>query len=115
MSLPTDAKERKAIPIYSGLLAYFPDALAEVARVSQIGNDQHNGPGTPLKWDRSKSTDDLDAGGRHVLDRASGLKVEKDGGRTLAKGAWRLLAALQKEIEAERAQNDCSVEGSDKL
>ena len=42
--LPTDAKERKNLPIGTGVLDYFPKALAEVARVSKVGNDQHNGP-----------------------------------------------------------------------
>ena len=46
-ALPTDAKERKNLPIASGVLDYFPKALAEVARVSKVGNDQHNGEGTP--------------------------------------------------------------------
>ena len=53
-------EQRKATPVFSGLIAYFPLALAEVARVSQAGNDQHH-PGTPLHWDRSKSGDELDA------------------------------------------------------
>ena len=32
MSLPTDAKQRKAVPLCTGVLDYFPDALAAVAR-----------------------------------------------------------------------------------
>ena len=36
-TLPTDSLERKAIPIYSGVIKYFPDALAAVAKVSQRG------------------------------------------------------------------------------
>lgn len=99
MSLPTDPKERKAIPIYSGVLKYFPLSLAEVAKVSLIGNTQHNGPDAPLTWDRSKSRDELDAAVRHIVDYAAGVKIDPDGGRTLAKAAWRLLAALQKELE----------------
>jgi hypothetical protein len=49
VSLPIGASERKATPIATGVLDYFPLALAEVARVSRIGNDQHN-PGQPLHW-----------------------------------------------------------------
>ena len=52
--LPTDAKERKKIPVGSGVLDYFPAALAEIAKVSQAGNDQHN-PGEELHWARGKS------------------------------------------------------------
>ena len=47
VKLPTDPKERKKIPIYSGVLKYFPDAIAAVAAVSFAGNEQHN-PGEPL-------------------------------------------------------------------
>ena len=97
----TDAKERKALPIYSGVIAYFPDALLEVARVSRVGNDQHN-PGAPLHWDRSKSGDELDACTRHILDRGRGQKFDGDGTRHLAKVIWRACAALQKELEGER-------------
>lgn len=96
MTLTTDAKARKATPIASGVLDYFPDALAAVADVSRKGNDQHNGIGTPLKWDRSKSTDESDALIRHFLDRGT---LDDDGSRHSAKVAWRALALLQKEIE----------------
>ena len=96
--LPTDAKARKAVPLYSGLLRYFPDALAEVAELSRIGNEQHN-PGTPLHWDRTKSTDELDALMRHLLDAGT---YDTDKVAHSTKVAWRALANRQKEIEAER-------------
>ena len=52
-SLPTaDVNERKTYPMATGCLDYFPDALVAVARVSFVGNEQHN-PGEPLHWDRS--------------------------------------------------------------
>ena len=95
MSLPTDAQERKSIPIYSGCLMYFPDAIAAVAELSRIGNDQHN-PGQPLHWDRSKSSDEHDALMRHLMEAGT---VDTDGVRHSTKVAWRALAALQKEIE----------------
>jgi hypothetical protein len=44
--LPIDAKKRKAIPVVTGVLDYFPDAIAAVADLSRVGNDQHN-PGQP--------------------------------------------------------------------
>lgn len=98
MSLPTDYKARKAIPIATGVLDYFRDALAAVAECSRAGNDQHN-PGQPLRWDRSKSGDESDALIRHFLDRGT---IDSDGIRHSAKVAWRALALLQKEIEAEQ-------------
>lgn len=95
MALPTEAQARKQTPIYSGVLRYFPDALAAVAELSRIGNDQHN-PGQPLFWDRSKSGDELDALTRHLIEAGT---IDTDGVRHSAKVAWRALANLQKEIE----------------
>lgn len=96
--LPLDAKARKAVPVATGFIDYFPDAIAAVAELSRIGNDQHN-PGKPLHWDRSKSGDEGDALARHFLDRG---KVDTDGVRHSTKVAWRALALLQKELEAAR-------------
>jgi len=95
--LPVDAKARKAVPIYSGFIKYFPRAIAAVAHLSQVGNDQHN-PGQPLHWDRSKSGDELDALMRHLLE-ADG--VDKDGIDHLCKVAWRSMAALEKRLEKQ--------------
>lgn len=97
--LPNDAKARKDVPLYSGLIRYFPDALAAVAELSRIGNDQHN-PGQPLHWDRSKSADELDALARHLFEAGT---LDSDGVRHSTKAAWRALANLQKELEADRA------------
>lgn len=99
MTLPSTAAARKDIPIVTGVLDYFPDALAAVAVCSKKGNDQHN-PGQPLHWDRNKSQDHADCIGRHLLQRGT---IDTDGVRHSAKVAWRALAMLQKEIEAERA------------
>ena len=87
--------KRKEVPVYSGVLKYFPDAIKEVARCSYRGNQQHN-PNTKLHWDRSKSGDELDALSRHLLDAGT---FDSDGIRHSAKVAWRALANLQKEIE----------------
>lgn len=89
--------QRKAIPIATGVVDYFPKALAEVAKVSRAGNDQHN-PGQPLHWDRSKSTDHADSLMRHFLERG---ELDLDGMRHSAKVAWRALAILQEELENE--------------
>jgi hypothetical protein len=93
-----DSNKRKELPIATGVIDYFPDALAAVAEVSFIGNQKHN-PGEPLHWDRSKSTDEADALMRHFTERGS---LDSDGARHSAKVAWRALALLQKEIENER-------------
>lgn len=98
-TLPQDAEARKAAPMAEGLLYYFPAALAEVARVSKRGNDQHN-PGQPLHWARGKSTDHADCILRHLTDAGT---VDADGQRHTAKVAWRALALLQEELEREGA------------
>lgn len=95
--LPQDREARKVTPIATGVLDYFPLALAAVARVSKAGNDQHN-PDQPLHWNRAKSLDHADCIIRHLLER--GL-IDTDGMRHSAKTAWRALALLQEELEAE--------------
>lgn len=95
------AKQRKETPVYSGVLKYFPDAIMEVAKVSYIGNEQHH-KGSTLHWDRSKSTDELDALTRHLIEAG---KIDTDGMRHSAKVAWRALANLQKELELDNNNN----------
>ena len=95
--LSTDAKARKDTPIATGVLDYFPLAIAEIARVSKAGNDQHN-PGQPLYWAKEKSTDHADCIVRHLLERGT---IDTDGQRHTAKVAWRALALLQVELEKE--------------
>lgn len=91
--LPTDSEARKQIPIYSGVLRYFPLAIAAVARLSKAGNDKHN-PGEPLHWSRDKSTDHEDCIARHLIDidTLDAVTGEYEDAKCLA---WRALAALQ--------------------
>jgi hypothetical protein len=117
----TDYEGRKAIPIFEGVVMYFPKALAAVAEVSHAGNQQHN-PGEPLHWARGKSMDQYNTALRHMMDHRmgggrldpqqegqeinNGWRMEtrdKDGVRHLAKAAWRILAALQLTIEEEES------------
>lgn len=100
LALPTDAAQRKAIPMARGLLDYFPAALAAVAEVSKAGNDKHN-PGEEMHHARGKSTDHADCILRHLVDR--GALDPEDGLRHSAKVAWRALALLQEELEAAGA------------
>jgi len=93
-----NAEQRKGHPVFTGVLKYFPDAIMEVAKVSLAGNQQHH-PDKPLHWDRAKSTDELDALARHLIDAGS---VDTDGQLHSAKVAWRALANLQKELEARK-------------
>lgn len=83
--LPEDADERKTYPVYSGFIKYFPNAIAEVSHLSYKGNQQHH-PDKPLHWDKSKSSDELDALMRHILDE-DWVHV-----------AWRALANLERKL-----------------
>jgi hypothetical protein len=96
---PSDAAERNEFPMFDGLLAYFPSALAQVARVSKIGNEQHQ-PGEPMHHARGKSTDHKNKIIRHTME--AGM-LDSDGTMHSAKVAWRALALCQEECEARGA------------
>ena len=93
----TKAQKRKKMPVYSGVLKYFPDALKEVSKASQAGNDQHH-PDKPLHWDKNKSFDNEDALVRHLIDHSKD-PMDDDGVLHLTKVAWRALASLQIYLE----------------
>lgn len=95
--LPEDGAERKLYPVATGVVDYFPDALAAVAVISHAGNEKHN-PGEPLHWARGKSMDHADCIMRHLIQRGG---RDQDGNRHSAQLAWRALALLQQELEAE--------------
>lgn len=115
-----DYKGRKNIPIFHLITRYFPKALVEVTRVCVAGNAQHN-PELSLfdiNWSRDKSKDQLNTALRHMMDHATSGPLDEeppevlaalgleDGDSTyhLAKAAWRVLAALELEIEARQAE-----------
>lgn len=97
--LPDTQAAREEFPIATGCLDYFPLALAEVARLSKVANEQHN-PGEPMHWSKGKSTDHANKLLRHFVERGT---LDKDGMRHRAKVAWRALADLEMELEAEQA------------
>lgn len=98
--LPINAEARKALPVFSGVLSYFPLAIAAVANISRRGGEQH-APGQPLKWHRDLSKDQLDALSRHVLDVAIKDAAGEDATDELAQVVWRGLAELQLRLEAK--------------
>lgn len=104
--MTTDKQARKEMPIARGVLDYFPDAIAAVANVSFVGNQQHN-PGQPMHWARGKSADHADCIARHLIERG---KIDDDGLRHTAKAAWRALAELQIELE-EAAKPETPIAG----
>ena len=101
MVLPSDSKARKDMPIGSGVLDYFPRAMAAVAMLSKSGNDKHN-PGQHLHWAKEKSTDHPDCIIRHFMDRG---RIDPDSGYLHDVGlAWRALANLEVTLEALAAR-----------
>lgn len=99
----TEHARRKARPLYTGFLVYFPDAIGKVAELSLIANEQHH-PGTPLHWDKSKSQDHNDCIIRHMIDDVKGIKIDDDDVWHKTKVAWRAMAELQEECDREAAQ-----------
>ena len=95
--IPKDARTRKTIPIYSGCVAYFPDVMGAVAQLSFIANEQHS-PGTTMHWAKEKSTDELDAFMRHMVDDANPDTLNRDAEGVLhaTKMVWRAMANLQR-------------------
>jgi hypothetical protein len=85
--------DRKIMPVFSGLINYFPNALLEISHCSKVGNDQHH-PDKPLHWDKNKSNDHLDALTRHLIDHSKN-HLDTDNVLHLTKVAWRALAALE--------------------
>ena len=84
--------ERKEIPMWSVLSAYFPDAFAALARHAKKANDKHN-PGEPMHWAREKSKDNLECAVRHL---ATPFEVDPDTNEVELVGAfWRIGAELQ--------------------
>lgn len=87
--LPEDPKVRKAIPVFTGFVNYFPRAIAEVAKISLVGGIQHGQTAETLHWNRAKSGDELDAMMRHIIDK------------DWAQVAWRAMANLEKHLERQ--------------
>lgn len=106
MTLPTDNAARKALPLFTFLTEYFPDAILALVEVSVAGNIQHNPELAPvdIQWAREKSTDHLNTAQRHLWDHATSGPLDTDGQRHLAKAAWRALAQLQLDIEESQTK-----------
>jgi len=93
--------ERKEVAVARGLYAYFPDALALIARHSVRSNEKHN-PGQPVHWAREKSNDHEDCIARHSLAVAvDPNSLDGDAPHIICR-AWRALAALQEWAEKQR-------------
>ena len=86
----SNSEQRKRVPIYTGFIKYFPDAIIEVTKQSTRGMLQHDTP----TWNKDVSTDELDALMRHM--------IEED----WAAVAWRAMANLQRQCDEENKKED---------
>lgn len=102
-TLPLDSAARKEVPLFRGLLRYFPAAAALVARISKVGNDKHN-PGEEMHHARGKSNDHADCIMRHLMDLdadfGKGAGRDENGVPQVGYIAWRALALAQEWLEA---------------
>lgn len=100
------AEIRKATPVFSGVLQYFPNAIKYVSQVSLAGNEQHH-PDEPLHWDHSKSTDEADALLRHLIDAGPEWDaLDDDEMLHVGKVAWRALAMLERTLARGTIKNN---------
>lgn len=119
--IPQDDATRKNAPMFRGLLGYFPAALFEVAAHSADSNRKHTPEDTDgPHWARGKSTDHEDTIIRHLIDAGprrsflgrlrAWLAAPKGSSARDARRyhlrciAWRALALLQEDCEAEGAE-----------
>jgi len=110
--LPDDSAARKSIPIWEGVIAYAPAAIAAAARISVIGNNKHN-PGEELHHARGKSMDHTDCIARHLIDfqaiKAAAMRDAQMGWASCASRdaaaehlgnlVWRSLMFAQEQLE----------------
>lgn len=98
--------ERKECAVSRGFMAYFPDAIALVARHSVRMNEKHN-PGEPVHWARGKSNDQPDCEARHLIATSVNPdEQDADGAHEIVCKAWRALADLQEWAERKHARGE---------
>jgi hypothetical protein len=102
--LTQDSAARKDMPMFDGLIDYFPDALAYVSKVSLEGAEKHCGG--RLGWDRTKSTDHLNCAVRHLCDIRGRDPNSPRKLRHAGMLAWRALAHLQVTLENARMNGE---------
>lgn len=97
--------------------------MREITKVCVANNVRYSPDRAPsdINWARGKSPDQLGSAFRHMLEyEVDGLVFEEtspeviaatgiDRVYTLAEGAWRLLAALELEIEKQEQKDDDKV------
>jgi hypothetical protein len=91
--LPTNDEERKKIRL-SAIFTLFPKACVALAKHIKAGADKWCGG--QLRWDRTKSPEELESLLRHVFEQVQNPTCIE----TAQAIAWRAMANLEKVIEA---------------
>jgi len=95
VGLAGDSAKRKESPVYEGFMCYFPNAIANVAKLSKLGNDKHN-PGQALHWSFNLSNDHGDCLSRHQMNAEEVDPSYNDPEILHATAvAWRAMAQLE--------------------
>jgi hypothetical protein len=102
-AVPTPAEQKAAkIPVWQGVLQYFPKALMAVGDVSRFGARKHNGGVMPTEWRRFPAPIYSDSLIRHLLAESQGeIKDPESGLLHAAHAAWNALARLEKLLDSE--------------
>jgi hypothetical protein len=96
---PTVQKAAK-IPVWQGVLNYFPKALMAIGEVSRFGARKHNEGVMPTEWRRFPAPVYADSLIRHILAESQGeIKDPESGLLHAAHAAWNALAVLEKKLE----------------
>lgn len=121
-------------PMGQGLLAYFPEALGEVAHVSRYGKEKYETAYVERNWAKVEDGEQryLDAALRHITAHLTGQTYDVESGHPhLAHAAWSILAAREiglatlrervtmrdrviepESIPSERGQREMSMQGA---
>lgn len=96
IGLAGDSATRKDAPIYEGFVCYFPNAMANVAKLSKHGNDKHN-PGQTLRWSFNLSNDHGNCIVRHQASDPEAVDESYNDPEILhaTAVAWRAMAQLE--------------------
>lgn len=94
-------------PLGRGLLAYFPEALWEVAHVSRYGTGKYETTYAERNWTKVEDGEQryLDAALRHITAHLTGQTYDAESGQShLAHAAWSILAARELGVANLRGQ-----------
>src|ERR1044071_8702488 len=96
MVTAADKQKAAKVPVWQGVLEYFPKALHAVGAISKMGAQKHNEGKMPTKWRQYPVDVYADALARHILEENKGDVYDSES-KMLHAGheAWNALARLE--------------------